>query len=75
MEVNACGVKAVEICKGSMEAAGHWFLQWQKLLDLYAEQVMVNCDYFCCMASAGIPCFFFLFLVVSVCLSLPVWMR
>ena len=30
---------------------------------------MVNCDQFCRMATVGIPCFSFLFLVVSVCLS------
>lgn len=63
-DVNACAVKAGEICKGSINAAGHWFLQLQKLLDLYADQV--NCDCFCCMAIPGILCF--CFLVVSVCL-------
>lgn len=39
------GVKAIEICKGSMEIAGCWFLHWQKLLDLFAEQVTMNCDH------------------------------
>lgn len=50
-----CGQKP-EICRGPCSCAGHWFLQWQKLLLSSAEWVTGNHGYSYYVADIGTLC-------------------
>lgn len=68
---NTCGVKAREICRGSMAAL--WtveFLRWQKMLRSFAEHITVKLSYSLSMVNTGRSCFSS-FLAISVS-ALPI---